>query len=135
MHDYLSLPDFLTHCVQPFDHCAWTYRKERGFAVWRKGTGGNVELLHIRTFASGKGHGRRLVYALLDRLKDDPPYHSVYGFTRTGNAEAQAFYGALGFRLAPAAEGLYREGGATLFWAPYTELVTAMTTHLAGEQS
>lgn len=131
MHDYLSLPDFLTHCVQPFDHCAWSYHRDRGYVVWRKGTGGNVELLHIRTFAPGQGHGRTLVYALLDRLKDDPPYHAVYGFTRTSNEDARKFYGALGFRLAPAVEGLYAAGGATLFWAPYRELVAARAAYEA----
>lgn len=99
------------------------YHADRtGFIVWRRGTGHNVELLHIKTYEKGQGHGRALFFVMLDRLKDDPPYHSVYGFTRVSNSEARAFYGALGFQLDEVA-GPYADGRAVLFWASYQDLL------------
>lgn len=109
----------------------WPYREvdfhedETGYVVWRPGTGRNVELLHIHTEERGKGHGRRLVYRMLDRLRDDPPYHSVFGFSRASNEEAHAFYVALGFQV-QTVKGVYQDGRAVLFWGEYRSLVKRM---------
>lgn len=99
-----------------------------GYIIWRVGTGENVELLHIKTVDKGKGWGRSLFYQMLIRLQTDPPYYSIFGFTRTSNEEAQAFYGALGFNLQPI-EGLYKDGTAVMFWQSYEKLVEEMNTY------
>lgn len=121
MHGLIGRDDFLAKYVAPFVEVKWEYEPE-GYIVWRHGTGGNVELLHIRTFRPGQGDGRRLVYRMLDLLRERPPYYSVFGFTRASNAEAQAFYGALGFNLQPV-NGLYAEGQAVMFWQSYERLM------------
>lgn len=124
MHGALTYPEFLATYLDPFEAVHHRYDRERGFIAWRLGTGSNVELLHIRTFAPGKGYGRELLYRMLDAIQVDPPYHSIFGFTRVGNAEARAFYGALGFEL-QAVRGLYRDGEAVLFWQSYAKLLRA----------
>jgi len=101
------------------------HRCELGEIVWRYGTGANVELLEIHAVPRGKGYGRALVYTMLVTLRDDPPYHSVFGFTRVSNEEARAFYAALGFRLHEV-PGVYADGRAVLFEAPYADLVREM---------
>lgn len=93
----------------------------KGFIAWRRGTGDNVELLHIKTHEKGRGYGRALVYQMLDSLRDDPPYATIFGFTRSSNEESQQFYGALGFNL-QVVEGLYQEGTAVLFHQNYEQL-------------
>jgi len=100
----------------------------RGFIAWRRGTGDNVELLHIKTSEKGRGYGRSLIYQMLDSLQEDPPYYSVFGFTRSSNQSAQAFYGALGFNLQQV-DGLYTEGSAVLFWQSYTKLRAEQFKH------
>lgn len=114
--------------VQPYRDCPWILFPERGFIVWRLGTGANVELLHVRAFERRKGHGRRLVYAMLEELRATPPYHSVFGFTRVSNERAAAFYSALGFRLQPV-KGLYADGEAVMFWREYSELLRLKEEH------
>lgn len=113
-------PADLEYYTTVLRHC-----DETGVIVWRYGTGRNVELLEIHTNERGKGYGRQLVYRMLDRLKFDPPYHSVFGFTRVSNEEARAFYAALGFRLHEV-PGVYADGRAVLFEAPYADLVKEM---------
>ena len=100
-----------------------------GYIIWRRGTGDNVELLHIKTVEKGKGFGRRLFYDMLTGLTLDPPYYSIFGFTRTSNEDAQAFYGALGFNL-QSIEGLYKDGTAVMFWQSYEKLVEEMNVYV-----
>ena len=59
--------------------------------------------------------------SMVDKLKDKKPYHSIYGFTRVDNTEAQLFYDALGFNIEHV-NGLYKDGQCKLFWASYDEL-------------
>lgn len=122
MHEWIDRTGFIDKYVQPYWAPEWHYDPGRGYVVWRLGTGENVELLHIRTFAPGLGYGRALFCTLLDRLSGRPPYYSIFGFTRTSNSSAQAFYGALGFHLQPI-EGLYKEGSAIMFWQSYGKLL------------
>lgn len=110
--------------IEPYRRLAW-HEDATGYIVWRRGTGGNVELLHIRTYEKGKGSGRQLVYRMLVRLRVDKPYHSVFGFTRVANDEAKAFYAALGFSLTEV-PGIYADRRAVLFFAPYDDLVKRM---------
>lgn len=131
MHQRLAIKQFVERYILPFERPGYIYDPRAGFIVWRRGTGNNVELLHIRTFEKGKGHGRRLVYQMLDKLADDPPYHSVFGFTRVDNAEAKAFYGALGFEL-QTVRGLYADGQAIMFWQSYARLQELRTQYEGG---
>jgi ribosomal protein S18 acetylase RimI-like enzyme len=93
-----------------------------GYIVYRRATGDNIELLHIKTHVPGQGTGRGLVLAMLQELKDDPPYESVFGFTRAGNIGSQSFYKALGFDLS-SVKGVYADGHAVLFSQKYTTLL------------
>ena len=112
--------------IVPYSRVGW-YEDPTGYVVWRTGTGDNTELLHVHTdrAVKGRGCGRKLVYEMLDRLRDEPPYWSVFGFTRVSNDEARAFYAALGFNLHEV-PGVYADGRAVLFEAPYAELVRRM---------
>ena len=87
---------------------------ENGFILWRPATGLNVELLHIVTFSPGKGTGKELILEMLKKLKDHPPYATVFGFTRSCNDRAKEFYSALGFELS-VVKGVYDDGEAVLF--------------------
>jgi ribosomal protein S18 acetylase RimI-like enzyme len=117
----ITQAEFMARFLRPFQGCDWVFHPSRGYIVWRLGTGDNVELLHIRTFTRGRGFGKELVKEMLKRLKDRPPYYSVFGFTRVSNEEAQAFYGALGFDLTPVS-GVYKDGQAILFSGCFTTL-------------
>jgi GNAT superfamily N-acetyltransferase len=94
---------------------------EDGVIGWRWGTGDNVELTHLRATQNRNGHGRRLLVGMLLALRAEPPYCTVFGFTRTGNLVAQEFYRAMGFTLTPVA-GVYADGAAVLFSARYDDL-------------
>lgn len=127
----IEFPAFLDRYVEPFRSPSWVYEPDRGFIVWRRGTGDNVELLHVRAAVPHQGHGRWLVYRMLDHLRANPPYHSVYGYTRIGNNRAREFYAALGFRCQEV-DGIYAEGAAVLFWGCYTRLVELKGEHERG---
>lgn len=99
--------------IQPFTKVE-SIQYENGYIVWRRATGDNVELLHLRTFSPGKGTGRELVKAMLHKLLENPPYATVFGFTRSVNESAQSFYKALGFELSEV-KGVYDDGTAVLF--------------------
>lgn len=118
------LPDVILDRSVRYRTVRWR-RDSTGWIMWRYGTGGNVELTDIHTTERGKGHGRQLFYVMLDALRADPPYYSVFGFTRVSNEEARAFYAALGFRLHEV-PGVYADGRAVLFEAPYADLVREM---------
>lgn len=120
-----SYSEFEETYLDPFLGLYHIYDEELGFIVWRNGTGGNVELLHIRTFSKRRGFGRRLFYGMLKQLEDDSsqtPYHSVYGFTRVSNSEARAFYGELGFCLVWT-YGVYASQDAILFEQSFDKLL------------
>ena len=118
----MNWDEFITYKVEPYQDVSYRSIAEVGYIVWRRGTGDNIELLHIRTDQKGQGYGRRLFDLFLLNLKSSPPYYSVFGFTRTSNEEAKLFYGALGFNLQPI-EGLYKDGTAVMFWQSYKVLV------------
>lgn len=94
-----------------------------GYIAWRRGTGDNVEITWLRSDQKRAGTGRRLLQAMLRRLRDEnPPYCSVYGFTRSSNVDAIAFYRAMGFTLSPV-KGVYADGEALVFSARFRDLV------------
>lgn len=92
---------------------------EDGYIIWRPGTGDNVEITHIRSFIHGGG--TRLLKVMLAELKNDPPYCSVFGFTRTNNKKAHFFYMSCGFTITRI-RGVYEEGNACIFSANYQDL-------------
>lgn len=118
----IDVHEMLVKYVQPFKGVKYIYLNRVGFIAWRLGTGGNVELLHIRAASLRNGLGRRLFKEMLDSLYYDPPYFSVFGFTRVSNDRAVAFYEAMGFKI-QLIDGLYKDGEAYMFWAEYTELM------------
>lgn len=108
--------------VEPYRRVDYLNYAGIGYLVWRVGTGGNVEILHLRIHKPGEGHGRRMLGAMLRCLSTSPPYATVFGFTRTGNTAAQAFYRDVGFTLTPV-YGVYDEGDAVVFSARYSKLL------------
>lgn len=107
--------------VKPFEKCCFLFRST-GYIVWRRGTGGNVELLHLKVFTPGHGHGQSLLSDMIRMLSEDPPYATVFGFTRTINDEAQSFYARHGFTLTKVA-GIYADGDAVIFSQKWQSLV------------
>lgn len=110
--------------LKPYSKPRYLFYPDRGFIVWRLGTGENVELLHIKTQETRKGQGRGLLYEMLEELKSSPPYHSIFGFTRVSNQRAIDFYLAMGFNVQQI-EGLYQDGQAVMFWQQYGVLLEA----------
>ena len=92
-----------------------------GFIVWRKGTGLNVELLHLKVTTEREGEGQALFLQMLRRLQAKPPYESIFGFTRVSNTAAQSFYLKMGFVLQTVL-GVYADGEAILFTETYDRL-------------
>lgn len=99
---------------------------DTGYVVWRAGTGGNCELLHLRTYQQRKGYGTALFRRMLEQLRANPPYHSVFGFCLGRNAAAQAFYAAQGFQLEQLGRSVYGGDCTVLFHAPLLSLLTRL---------
>ena len=95
---------------------------DNGYIVWRLGTGYNVELLHLKTIIQRQGTGKALVLAMLNKLKEDPPYATVFLFTRTNNTSSRVFYTTLGFEET-VVKGVYDDGDAVLFSQRYITLL------------
>lgn len=89
---------------------------------WRVGTGDNVEIIRFRTAAPRRGVGTRLLHEMVTVLRPDPPYHTVYGFTRSSNAAGRAFYRKHGFALTEVT-GVYADGTAVVFSQPFADLL------------
>lgn len=106
--------------VHPYQEVNFISRPS-GYLVWRGGTGGNVEILHLRTYQQRKGHGRELLVEMLTRLRASPPYKTIYGFTLPVNEAGHLFYQAMGFVLSPVI-GVYAAGSAKVFSADYDQL-------------
>lgn len=100
-----------------------------GIIAWRRGTGDNVEVTYVRSDQTRQGTGRKLLQEMLRRLRDNPPYATVYGFTRANNRDAIAFYQAMGFAVTPV-NGVYADGKAAVFSARYDDLCKRHLTPL-----
>lgn len=118
----MQFNDFFSKYLVPFEGMQYRYFDDKGFIVWRRGTGDNVELLHLRSFEPRKGYATMLLKEMLSELKAHPPYFSVYGFGLLGRKDAVAAYKALGFKVEEVT-GPYIHGPGFLFWASYKELV------------
>lgn len=100
-----------------------TIHDEDGIVAWRRGTGDNVELTYILVKNKRRGEGKRLFVRMLNRLAQQPPYHTVYLFTRSSNKEACLFYISLGFQGNCTPVSIYKNDATMLFVAPYEYLV------------
>lgn len=105
--------------MSEFEH---VIHDEDGIIAWRRGTGGNVELTYILTKAKRDGAGTKLFQRMLDALRADPPFHTIYGFTRVSNEAAIEFYRSVGFGVNRVA-GVYKDGEAMVFSRPYMDLL------------
>jgi ribosomal protein S18 acetylase RimI-like enzyme len=108
-------------CIKPFIGVHFI-EHENGYIVWRMGTGYNIELLHLKTYVPKQGTGHQLIKAMLTKLKESPPYQTVFGFTRHNNYNSQKFYEAQGFELSEVS-GVYADGVAVVFSQEYKKLL------------
>lgn len=99
-----------------------TLRNANGYITWHRATGDNVELLHLKVSEPRHGTGTYLLRQMLHRLQFDPPYATVFGFTRVSNTVAQSFYKAMGFELTTV-KGVYADGQAVVFSQNFKELL------------
>lgn len=110
--------EFLDKYIHPFTGVEYIF-DERGYCVWRMGTGNNYEWLHFRLFA---GFGLlELFREMLVRMSKVPPYHSVFAFTRVSNSRAIAMHKFLGFETQQV-DGVYKDGNAILSWQEFQVL-------------
>src|SRR2546422_498221 len=105
--------------VKPYNSTR-SIKTAHGYVVWRRGTGGNVEILHLRVYEDSlrKGHGRDLLKRMLTALRHAPPFCTIYGLSLPINESGHAFYRAMGFVLSPVV-GVYAAGSAVVFSADY----------------
>ena len=120
------MPLIIAKHVCPYEEVDYYEIEGEGYIVWRRGTGDNVEMLHLKAERTLEGIGSRLIKAMLVRLRlDRPPYETVYGFCRTNNFQAIGFYERLGFDIS-VVKGVYRDGDAVVFSAKYKDLCERM---------
>lgn len=117
-----DLEQFKAKYVKPYDALEYVFWPEKGYVVWRPGSGNNTELLHIRTFVNGKGYSKELIREMLSQLKANPPFFSVFGFALSNRSELKAIYQALGFNISPDIEGMYKGGPMFMFSQSYQQL-------------
>lgn len=110
----------MTRDVDPFKDVN-IFEDDTGYIVWRQGTGKNVELLNILAHYTNRGHGTELLKKMVIALKENTPFETIYGFTRTDNQQAHSFYRSRGFKLS-LVSGIYEEGSAMVFSQRYEKL-------------
>ena len=113
--------DFLAKYVDGFKGVFHVFDARRGYIVWRRGTGGNFEILHLRAFQLRRGYATSLIRQMLEQLKHNPPYFSIFVFMLGENKNAQGAYEALGFKL-QRVRGLYKTDDAFIGTASYEVL-------------
>ena len=85
----------LENC-QKFQELHSIYHKY-GYLFWKYGTDDNVEIHDMMVNIKRRGYGTKLIKALVDALKDNPP-EIIFLFTKEHNKAAQSFYEAVGFQ-------------------------------------
>lgn len=117
----MTFDEFYKRYVEKFLPQYYLFFPGKGYIVWRFGTGENVELLHIRAFKTGHGLGRRLIRAMIRELKNNPPYHSVFGFALENNEPAIKMYQKTGFETT-SCPFPYKGGPAVIFCQKFDSL-------------
>lgn len=120
--EYRDFEKFQEKYLAPFEGLHHIFWPEKGYIVWRSGTGNNTELLHIGTFSHGKGYAKELIREMLNELKSKPPFYSVFGFALSSREELRPIYKALGFNISDNITGMYKGGPAFMFSASYEAL-------------
>lgn len=123
----ISYDDFLEKYIKKFQNIDFIYLPEKGFIVWRPGTGENVELLHIRTFIYKKGYAKDLIREMVGKLKENPPYYSIFGFALSSRENLRQIYQQLGFNISPDLPGPYKSSSSFLFYQSYNNLIKKYT--------
>lgn len=123
----MNFEGFYGHYIEKYLPLYWLFSPSCGYIVWRFGTGENVELLHVRSFASGQGIGTRLVKAMLRELQKNKPYYSVFGFTLASNAKARRWYHGMGFNTQECG-GPYKGDPSVMFSQSFDVLCVKLLT-------
>lgn len=118
----MNFEDFEKKYIKPFTGLDYVFLPGKGFVVWRLGTGGNSELLHIMTFSHGKGHAKELVKEMMKNLLKNPPFYSVFGFALSSRTELKKIYTNLGFLITEDIPAPYLGGPAFIFHQSYEKL-------------
>lgn len=92
-----NFQEFYNHYISLYLDQYFIFIPNVGYIVWRYGTGENVELLHIRSFETGKGTGPKLVKVMLRELQKKPPFFSIFGFMLASNEPVIKMYRKMGF--------------------------------------
>lgn len=127
-----TFDEFHGHYVEKYLPQYYMFFPNRGYIVWRLGTGENVELLHIRSFETGHGLGQRLVKAMLRELKKNPPFHSVFGMTLASNSPAVKMYQNAGFNIMECPFP-YKGGNSVVFYQSFDVLCQKLLANDEGD--
>ena len=96
---------------------------DNGFIEWEQGTGGNIEITHIRVYEKRKGTGKQLMRELLKKAE---AFHSFYAFAFSEREDAISFYKAVGFKEILCGQSVYKSGRTSLMWATYEDIRKAV---------
>lgn len=115
---------FFKKYIIPFIGIHYIFWPTKGFIVWRKCTGENIELLHIKTFNHNKGYAKELVKKMVKKIKKSPPYYSISGFglATPDRIHLKEVYKKLGFEVSDNIPGPYKGGPSFLFYQSYKKL-------------
>lgn len=114
----MQLQDFNERFKPHEPNLRFMFDPTKGYLIWQVGTGGNVEITHLRVFEKRKGHATNFMKRFVRLIK---PYHSVYVFCLKSNKPALAAYRSFGFEFTEV-PNLYRDDGTMLGTVTYTDL-------------
>ena len=117
--------DELRDTLKTYGAAEYVYDADVGYIAWHFITGGNLEVLYFEAAEKGRGLGRELYRRLALELLGSGrrPYHSVVGYRRSGNQQAARFYDKLGWTQVDLGQSVYRDGGTTLMWITWADLL------------
>lgn len=118
MKEKITLKEFKNKYIKKFKGLDFIYWQDKGYIVWRVGTGENTELLHIRTFTKNKGYAKELIKALVKKLDKNPPYFSIFGFSLVSEERKylKDVWQKLGFNISNEIQGIYKGGPTIIFF-------------------
>ena len=128
----LNFDQFFDHYVREYLPQYYLFFPNKGYIVWRLGTGENIELLHVRAFKTGQGLGPRIIKEMLREIKKSRvPYYSVWGLLLASNEPMIKTYQKMGFNLHEC-PGPYKHGPSIMMWQSFEKLCEI---HLANDTS
>lgn len=100
------------------------YEKTLGCISWHFTTGNNLEVIELEAAIPGLGQGYLLYRKMVERLVQENrmPAHSVIGYRRSDNKQAEYFYRKMGWHQIDLGHSLYKRGGTTLLWTTWQQL-------------